>query len=63
MKRFNTHLDRLMHENQIKNDRELSEKLGLSAQNLSYRLRGNLTMDTVEKLAEFFKVTVKDFLI
>lgn len=62
MKRDQTLIDVFMAQKGIKTDKELAERLGFSQQQLSYRLNGNLSMGTLEKLATYFDTTVKDLL-
>jgi len=42
--------------NEIESDKELSEKLGMSQQLLSSKLKGNISMKTIELMADFFNV-------
>lgn len=62
VKRVHTNINLLMHENGIKTDKELANKLGLKNSSLSYRLRGNISMNTLERLSKYFNVSVKDLL-
>lgn len=62
MKREHTHIDLLMKKAGIKTDLELAKALKFSQQQLSFRLNNKISMDTLEKLADFFKVSVKDML-
>lgn len=60
--RAQTNIDLLMHENGIKTDKELSEKIGVSTTTLSMRLKGALSMKTLTEIAKYFDVSVKDLL-
>lgn len=40
---------------------DIAEKLNMSAQNLSYRLNGNPTISTLQKIADVIGCDVKDF--
>lgn len=62
MVRAQTNIDLMMHERGIKTDLELANKIGMSQQQLSQRLAGKITMNTLEKLASFFQVSVKELL-
>lgn len=62
MKRAQTNIDLLMHQHGIKTDKDLSNQLGMSQQQLSARLAGDISMKTLEIIANFFKVNVKDLL-
>lgn len=62
MKRVHTNIDLLMHENGIKTDKEFAKKLGMSQQQLSQRLAGDLSMSTLEVIADYFKISVKELL-
>ena len=60
MIRKETRIDILMALNEIKNDKDLSERLGISQQLLSAKLNGSISMKTIEQMAGFFKVPVKE---
>lgn len=62
MKRAHTNIDLLMHDNGIKTDKEFAEKLGMSQQQLSQRLAGDLSISTLEIIAGYFKISVKELL-
>lgn len=62
MKRAHTNIDLVMEENGIKNDKQLGNKLGWDQKKTSYRLRGNITMKTLEEIAECFSLTVKSLI-
>ncbi|MGE5944082.1 MAG: helix-turn-helix domain-containing protein [Flavobacteriales bacterium] len=62
MKRAQTNIDLFMHDNGIKNDKDFAIKLGMSQQQLSQRLAGDLSMNTLEIIASYFKVSVKELL-
>lgn len=62
IKRVDTNLDLLMSQNSIKTDKELGKRLELSPAAIWQRLEGNLSMNTLNMLCEFFDVTLKEFL-
>ena len=62
MKRHQTNIDAFMDKEGIKTDKDLADGLGMSQQQLSYRLKDKISMDTMERMAIYFKTTVKDLL-
>lgn len=62
MKRVHTNIDLMMDEKGVKNDGELASALGWSKSSFSQRLSGKLTMDTLEAIAKYFGVSVKELL-
>ncbi len=62
MKRFQTNIDLFMDEKGLKNDKELAKELGWSPSALSQRLTGSISMQTLEKIANYFNTTVKELL-
>lgn len=62
MKRHQTYINEQMEKKGIKNDTELAKALNISQQRLSYRLSGKISIDTLEKLAGFFGISVKELL-
>jgi DNA-binding Xre family transcriptional regulator len=62
MTKNETKIDILMAEHNISSYAELAPKIGLSQQSLSYRLSGKISMDTLERMATYFGVTVKELL-
>ena len=60
MIRKRTRINILMALNEIESDKELSEKLGMSQQLLSSKLKGNISMKTIELMADFFKVPMNE---
>ena len=60
MTRNGTRIDILMAINEIKTDKDLAEGLGISPQALYSKLSGSISMKTIEELAEYFKVPVKE---
>lgn len=62
MTKDETRIDILMAENGIKSYADLAPKVGLSQQSLSYRLKDSISMDTLERIASYFGVTVKELL-
>jgi len=58
--RKRTRINILMALNEIESDKELSEKLGMSQQLLSSKLKGNISMKTIELMADFFKVPMNE---
>jgi hypothetical protein len=59
IRRSNTRIDKLMHDNGINTDRVMAVELNLSYKTLSYRLRSNITMSTLEMFADYFDVSIK----
>jgi len=57
-----TNIDFYMAENNIKTDKELAKKLGLTQSKLSHRLRGKISLDTLGRCATLFNVSLKDML-
>jgi len=62
MVRSQTNIDIEMAKRGIRTDSELATALGFSQQQLSYRINGKISMDTLERLASFFETTVKKLL-
>jgi transcriptional regulator with XRE-family HTH domain len=62
MTKNETKIDILMAEHNISSYAELAPKMGLSQQSLSYRLSGKISMNTLERMATYFGVTVKELL-
>lgn len=62
MKRHQTNIDYYMGEAGITTVSQLAKQMDMEVETLRSRLRGNISMDTLERLAEFFDVTVKDLL-
>lgn len=62
MVRAQTNIDLFMYQQKIETDRQLAKLAGMSQQQLSQRLAGKLSMDTLERLAVVFKCSVKELL-
>jgi len=62
MKRHETTIDDLMFKNGIRTDKELAEKMGISQQLLSAKVRGSITINTLEEIADYFNVPIKELL-
>jgi transcriptional regulator with XRE-family HTH domain len=62
IKRAQTNIDLLMHKSGVLNDKGLSKDLGISQANLSQKLRGSISINTLELLALYFNVSIKDLL-
>lgn len=62
MKRHQTNIDYYMGESDITTVSQLAKKMDIEVETLRSRLRENISMKTLEELAEFFGVTVKDLL-
>lgn len=60
MTRNRTRINILMAIQEIKNDTALAEKLGISPQALYSKLSGEISMKTIEALANVFDVPVKE---
>ncbi len=60
MTRNRTRIDILMAIKEIKNDTALAEKLGITPQALYSKLSGEISMKTIETLANVFEVPVKE---
>lgn len=62
MTRKDTKIDLLMLENGIENDYDLAEKMNLTPAALSTRLRGNISLDTLDRAAKVFNTTIKELI-
>jgi transcriptional regulator with XRE-family HTH domain len=62
MKRVHTNIDLLMEQHNIRSDKELATKLGWKQSAFSQRLSGKLSIDTLESISRYFKVSVKELL-
>tara|TARA_R110000822_G_scaffold127454_1_gene262963 strand:- start:15667 stop:15867 length:201 start_codon:yes stop_codon:yes gene_type:complete len=62
MTRSDTNIDILMAESGIRTDKDMAEKLGMTPQRLSYRLRGSIKIDTLSIFANYFNTTIKKLL-
>ena len=62
MVRSQTNIDLEMAKHGYRTDSELAAAMGFSQQQLSYRINGKISMDTLERLAAFFNTTVKKLL-
>jgi DNA-binding Xre family transcriptional regulator len=62
MKRYQTNIDAFMDGHNIKTDKDLADRLGITPQKLSARLKNNISMNTLEMIANYFEITVKDLL-
>jgi len=60
MTRDKTTIDILMAKNGMRTDKELAEALGLKPQTLSFRLKGDISLKTIEQIAEYFDVHIKE---
>jgi len=59
IRRSNTRIDKLMHDNGINTDRVMAANLGISYKMISHRLKGAITMKTLEMFADYFDVSIK----
>jgi hypothetical protein len=62
MTREETNYDLLKAQKGIRHDVDIAKDLGIKQANFSASLRGSLSMRTIETLAKYFGVTVKDFI-
>lgn len=60
MTRNGTRIDILMAINEIRTDKELADRLGITPQALYSKLSGSISMKTIEELSLFFKVPIKE---
>lgn len=60
MTREQTNIDDLMWLKRIKSDSELAMKMGMSPQSFYSRFKGEITMNSLELIANFFKVSLAD---
>lgn len=62
MTRVYTNIDLFMHKKGISKDKELAKELGWSQQQFSQKISGEISMKTLETIAAFFNVSVKELL-
>lgn len=62
MKREETFLDVVMAENNIRTNKDMAEKLGISQASFSARINGEISMNTLELFSKFFNKPIKELL-
>lgn len=62
MTREETKIDVVMAEKGVRFDSHLAEKIGIPNSTLANRLRGDISMKTLEDISKALDVTVKDLL-
>ncbi|TXD47348.1 helix-turn-helix domain-containing protein [Polaribacter sp. IC073] len=62
MKRVHTNIDLLMDKQEIKTDKEFAVILGWTPSAFSQRVNGKLSIGTLETIADYFGITVKELL-
>lgn len=62
MTRNQTRIDELKEIKGIKFDKQIAKDMGLDAPFFSRKINGNISMLTLERLAEYFEVTVKEMI-
>lgn len=62
MTRNETNIDIIMAERNIRYDSDLAKEIGMDQNTLTKRLRGDISMNTLEMLSNHFGVPLKDMI-
>jgi DNA-binding Xre family transcriptional regulator len=63
MTRDETNIDEILNKKKVLTDKALAKLIGISPVSVSQRLKGNITMNTIELIAKTLSVSVEDLII